>query len=389
MTGNFGSKRYDAVIIGARAAGSATAMLLARAGAQVLLVDRQEPGTDTLSTHALMRGSVVLLSRWGVLGRLHAAGTPWVRRTSFNYEGKMVAIDLKPEDGAEGLIAPRRYLLDSVLTEAAISAGAQARFGATFERFLNSDDGRVTGAALRLPGGALENVRAGIVIGADGRTSAVATQAGAEAYRLGRHATATVYGYVSGIPNNGYRWIFRKGMSAGAIPTTGGAHCVFASVRPEHFREIFAGDPLDGVRAMIGRGDQELAGHLQPTAVEERFRRFAGAIGHMRRCYGPGWALVGDAGYFKDPVTAHGITDALRDADLLATAILTDGPLALAFYERHRDRLSRTFFDFTDQIASLEWTPQRVQALHERVQRLMKAEVMAIRAGAAATPLAA
>ncbi|MEE4237149.1 MAG: FAD-dependent monooxygenase, partial [Anderseniella sp.] len=247
MTRKHESSHYDAVIIGARPAGAATAMLLARAGARVMLVDRQMPGTDTVSTHAMLRGAVVLLARWGLLGTLAEANTPWVRRTTSNYQDTTVAIDLKPESGIEGLMAPRRYVLDRVLAEAAVEAGAHARFGSTFKEICTGNDGRVTGVVLQHPGGKLERVMAGIVIGADGRLSNVAMQVGAETYRTGRYASATVYGYVGGIPNAGYRWIFREGLSAGAIPTTGGAHCVFASVRPDEHRKVFGDDPMAAI----------------------------------------------------------------------------------------------------------------------------------------------
>jgi flavin-dependent dehydrogenase len=389
MTRKNGSSNYDAVIIGARPAGAATAMLLARAGARVMLVDRQMPGTDTVSTHAMLRGAVVLLARWGLLGKLAEANTPWVRRTTFNYEDTTVAIDLKPENGIEGLMAPRRYVLDRVLAETAVEAGADARFGSTFKEICTGSDGRVTGVVLQHPGGNLERVMADIVIGADGRLSTVARHVGAETYRTGRHASATVYGYVGGIPNAGYRWIFRDGLSAGAIPTTGGAHCVFASVRPEEHRKIFGDDPMVAIRSMIEPADGELAAHLVPAGLEERFKRFAGAPSHLRRCQGTGWALVGDAGYFKDPVTAHGITDALRDADLLASTIIACGAGNLTAYERERDRHSRAFLDLTDQIAALDWTAPRVRALHERLNHLMKAEVTSIRSRQPATALAA
>ena len=94
----------------------------------------------------------------------------------------------------------------------------------------------------------------------------------------------------------------------------------------------------------------------------------------MKQCYGAGWALVGDAAYFKDPLTAHGITDALRDAELLARAVLDGGPQALAGYQQARDMLSRPLFDVTDSIASFRWSLDDVKALHSTLSASMRAE---------------
>ena len=109
---------YDAVIVGARAAGAATAMLLARAGLRVLVVDRSRYGADTLSTHALMRGGVLQLHRWGLLDRVVDAGTPPIRHTTFHYATTSI-ITIKPSHGVDALYAPRRTLLDPVLVDAA------------------------------------------------------------------------------------------------------------------------------------------------------------------------------------------------------------------------------------------------------------------------------
>jgi flavin-dependent dehydrogenase len=142
-------KTYDAVIVGARCAGAATAMLLARRGLSVLVLERARPGTDTLSTHALMRGGVVQLRRWGLLDRLVEAGTPPVRRTSFHYGDETVTVSVKPAAGVDALYAPRRTLLDRVLVDAAVEAGAEVRFGVDVTGVLRHPDGRVGGVVAR------------------------------------------------------------------------------------------------------------------------------------------------------------------------------------------------------------------------------------------------
>src|SRR5262245_16251873 len=120
---------YDVIVVGARVAGASTAMLLARQGLRVLVVDRDRYGADTLSTHALMRGSVFLLSRWGVLDRVMEAGTPPIRQTRFDYGSESVTVNIKPSSGVEALYAPRRTVLDRMLADAAEAAGAEIRYG--------------------------------------------------------------------------------------------------------------------------------------------------------------------------------------------------------------------------------------------------------------------
>src|SRR6516162_8277190 len=138
--------RFDAVIIGARCAGAATALLLARSGAKVLLVDRQAYGSDTMSTHALMRCAVVQLNRWGLIPSIAAAGTPAIRSTTFHYGDEAVRVDIKPEHGVDCLFAPRRTVLDSLLVDAVLEAGAEIRHGAALSKLqFAASDGRVIG----------------------------------------------------------------------------------------------------------------------------------------------------------------------------------------------------------------------------------------------------
>ena len=119
----------------------------------------------------------------------------------------------------------------------------------------------------------------------------------------------------------------------------------------------------------------ELSARLRDTAPAERIRGFRGQPGFLRQCWGPGWALVGDAGYFKDPITAHGISDALRDAELLARALCTGTEGALRDYERTRDLLSRGLFDITERIASWRWTLPELQQLHRGLSKEIAREV--------------
>jgi flavin-dependent dehydrogenase len=366
--------RYDVLIVGARCAGASTAMLLARAGMKVLVIDRQEYGTDRLSTHALMRTGVLLLDKWGLTPALTNARTPQVRRTTFHYGDQAFAIDLKPEHGIDRLYAPRRFVLDRVLVDAAAVAGAHVRHGVTFAGLLRAPDGRAAGAVLRRTDGEVFNVKADLVVGADGRQSTVARQVHAETYAEGRHASGYVYGYFYNMPDDGYHWYFGDGVAAGAIPTNGGQHCVFVGVPSGLFSATFARN-LDGgfVRTALANSTG-LCAALGKALRLGRLRGFAGAPGFMRQSHGPGWALVGDAGYFKDPLTAHGMTDALRDALLLSRAVLAGKEHALAEYQETRDQLSRSLFDVTDAIASFEWDRDEIGELHLQLSKAMKAE---------------
>jgi 2-polyprenyl-6-methoxyphenol hydroxylase-like FAD-dependent oxidoreductase len=373
MTGS--PRPYDAVVVGARCAGAATAMLLARQGMRVLLLDRGAYGTETLSTHALMRGAVLQLARWGLLPRLVAAGTPPVRNTSFHYGAEEIAIALKPGDGVDALYAPRRSVLDALLVDAAFDAGAEIRHGEAVVGLLRGARGRVTGVVSLDSHGNRREIAADLVIGADGIGSTVAREAGAATLRQAVHATATLFGYWSGIGTEGYHWHYIPGASAGAIPTNGGLHCVFVSVPPETYRAAFRDRPMEAFEATLHAVAPGLARRVAAGSRAGALSAFAGRRGFFRQASGPGWALVGDAGYFKDPLTAHGITDALRDAGLLAEAAAQGSAHAFAEYGETRDALSLPLFEATEAIAAFDWDLPRLQALHKALNQAMKREV--------------
>jgi flavin-dependent dehydrogenase len=375
-------RRYDALVVGARCAGAATAMLLARQGMRVLALDRGAYGSETLSTHALMRGAVLQLSRWGLLPRLVAAGTPPVRSTSFHYGAEEVAIAVKPGDGVDALYAPRRSVLDALLVDAAAEAGAEFRHGEVVFG-LTETGGRVTGAVSLDAKGHRQEIAADLVIGADGVGSAVARLAGAATLREARHATATVFGYWSGIGTEGYQWHYVPGASAGAIPTNAGLHCVFVSIPPGTYRTMLHGASMAGFEALLRAVAPDLAARVAQGERAGALSVFAGRRGFFRRAAGPGWALVGDAGYFKDPLTAHGITDALRDAELLAEAAAAGTARAFEAYAGVRDALSLPLFEATDAIAGFDWDLPGLQVLHKALNQAMKREVAHMLARAA------
>jgi 2-polyprenyl-6-methoxyphenol hydroxylase-like FAD-dependent oxidoreductase len=350
---------YDVIIAGARCAGAATALLLARQGARVLVLDKSRYGTDTLSTHALMRGAVVQLHRWGLLPAVAGTGTPPVRSTTFHLAGAVTTIPVKPKHGVQALYAPRRRVLDAILADAARNAGADVRFGTSVTGLRRDRAGRVTGITGRAGAGRLE-AGADLVIGADGRRSTVAWWAGARAAHVAPASSVLIYRYVLSDATDGFHWYFRDGAAAGVIPTNDGQACVFAATSAERLRR----EPDRGTdaawRHIIARAAPGLAERLDRRGPAGPPRVFPGLTGYLREAAGPGWALVGDAGYFKDPITAHGITDALRDAEILARAVAAGGPGAVRRYQAERDELSLRLFRVTGHMASFAWTADEI-----------------------------
>jgi 2-polyprenyl-6-methoxyphenol hydroxylase-like FAD-dependent oxidoreductase len=380
MTSTELQSRYDAVIVGARPAGAGTALLLARHGLRVLMVDRGRYGADTLSTHALMRGGVLQLARWGVLPRVLAAGTPPVRRATFLYGGDSLSVPVKPRDGVDALYAPRRTVLDRAIVDVALEAGAHAAYGTRLMNLLRDANRRVAGVVVTGDDGRSLQIAANVVVGADGLRSAVAGLVNAGITRAAPSAAANVFGYWSGLPVDGYRWYYHPGLSVGAIPTNDGLTCVFASAPASRFVEIFRDDVVAGYRRVLEEAGSDLVPAMQRATLEGSLHGFPGQPGFFRRSAGPGWALVGDAGYFKDPITAHGITDALIDAEHLARAIVLGTDTALEAYEAARNQRAAGLFEVTDRIASFDWTLDEARALHKELAEEMSREVKALNA---------
>jgi 2-polyprenyl-6-methoxyphenol hydroxylase-like FAD-dependent oxidoreductase len=368
--------QYDAIIVGARAAGAATAMLLARAGLQVLVVDRGRYGVDTLSTHGLMRAGVLQLHRWGLLDRIVAAGTPPIRQSTVTLADRQHVIPVKPRHGVDALYAPRRTVLDPVLVDAAVDAGADVRFGVTVTGLQREPDGRVVGVAGYDVANRPFRAQADLVIGADGVRSRVADVVGAPLERVGSAAGAVIYGYWSGMPANGFEVAYVDRMAAGVIPTNDGQSCVFVSAAPTRLRP----PRMEVLTEVLGAAAPSLAAAVASATPPGAVRSFPGRPGFVRRSWGNGWALVGDAGYWKDPISTHGLTDALRDAELLARAVAgSDGPVerqhALADYQSTRDRVGRDLFDVTERMASFQWNAAEIAELLVQLSAAMSAEV--------------
>lgn len=375
---------YDAIVVGARCAGSATAMLLARAGLRVLVLDRARYGSDTVSTHALMRGGVLQLQRWGLLDRVAAAGTPPVTRVLFHYPEETVPIALKPAAGVNSLYAPRRTVLDRILADAAMEAGADMRFRTTVTEILQHPSGRVTGVTGRDSEGRTIVASAPLTIGADGVRSSVAHSVGAASVRTASKGGAVIYGYWDDLPAEGYEWFYAPGASAGMIPTNDGQTCLFVGSTAQRMRAARStgtGKAFNSILQTVSRDAwRRVSGTWPPTHL----RGYAGQSGYLRQAGGPGWALVGDAGAFEDPLSTHGITDAFRDAELLASAVrdIRDGSAeetaALVGYQATRDRIADRLFGVVESIASYRWTTATLRRLLLDASSAMTEQVEAI-----------
>jgi 2-polyprenyl-6-methoxyphenol hydroxylase-like FAD-dependent oxidoreductase len=347
-----GIEMADVIVVGARCAGSPTAMLLARKGYDVLLVDRASFPSDTLSTHYIHQPGVACLARWGLLDRVAASGCPPVRTQRFDVGPFALVGQPPPADGITAAYAPRRTVLDSILVAAAAEAGAEVRQGFAVSELVFDGD-RVVG--VRSSSGVTE--RAQIVIGADGRNSLVARSVDAPVTDRRPPRTCAYYTYWSGLEQDGVELYLRPGRMIGAGPTNDGQSLVIVYWPAGDFARVRAG--VEGEFTAAAELVPSFAERLRAGEQTERFRGTADLPFFLRRPHGPGWALVGDAGYHKDPITAEGIADAFRDAELLAAAI-DDGlagrrPLdeALAGYEQARDEAVRPMYELTYEFAGL------------------------------------
>jgi len=362
---------YDVIVVGARCAGSPTAMLLARQGLSVLLVDQAEFPSDTLSTHIVHPPGVAALRRWGLLHPVMDAGTPPFDTYTFDFGEFVLSGTPRMADGSHTSYAPRRTVLDKILADGAVRAGAELRELFTFEDVVREGD-TVVGITGRDRDGRRVTERARVVVGADGRNSEVAARVGPEQYNETPKLQISYYTYFSGLPVKGMETVIRPERGFAAVPTNDGLTLVVAAAPMAEASQYKA--DIEGTFASIVALEPEFAGRVAAATREGRF--YGGAVpGFFRKPYGPGWALVGDAAYNKDPITAQGISDSFRDAELLATAIgdVLRGDLAyddaLAGYQRTRDEHVLPMYEFTAGLASLEPPPPDQAALLEACSR--------------------
>jgi flavin-dependent dehydrogenase len=379
---------YDAIVVGARCAGSPTAMLLARKGYKVLVVDQATFPSDTISTHLIHPPGVSALEEWGLLDRLIATGCPGID-TYVYYLGPMTISGSPGTDASPLAYAPRRTVLDQLLVDAASEAGAEVRQEFTVTDLV-VEDGRVTGIRGHRKGEPTITERARVVVGADGHHSLVARSVTAWQYHAKPELQVSYYTYVSGLPMDGrYEVCLRPDRGFAAWPTN------------DDLTVVIAGWP----RSQLTANRTDIEGHFLATLelmpefaaryrAARREARFLGmsVANFLREPFGPGWALVGDAGYTKDFITGLGISDAFRDAELCATALdeafsgARSYEDAMTAYRAERDRQSLPFYEFTTELATLQPLPPELERLLQVVEGDQEAMDGFARVGGGVTP---
>jgi 2-polyprenyl-6-methoxyphenol hydroxylase-like FAD-dependent oxidoreductase len=363
---------YDAVVVGARCAGSPTAMLLARKGYRVLLVDKATFPSDTMSTLLVFPNGMDCLERWGLADRVRESGCPSMRSWLMSFgELSLTGFPWSPQ-GVTETLAPRRTVLDKILVDAAAVAGAEVREGLVFEGVLWEGD-VVAGIRARSKVGGSCEEKARIVIGADGMRSPFAAAVGAEKVVDRPALTCAYYSFYSGMESTCVEMHIGDGRSVIVIPTHDGNTLVAVQWRLERFHEVRS-DIEGNHRRAVDAVAPRLGERMRDAKREERFTGTADPQNFFRRSSGPGWALVGDAAYHKDPITAQGISDAFRYAELLVESI-DEGlsgrrplPEALADYERRRNESAMPIFEFACRTGELRPTTGKARALLEALR---------------------
>lgn len=345
---------YDAIVVGARVAGAPTAMLLARKGYRVLLVDRQSFPSDTISSHLIHTPGMAALQRWGLAQQVIGTNCPPVPTYRLDFGPFAIAAEPRVAAGAVAY-GPRRTVLDRILVEAAARAGAEVRESFAVEGLI-VEGGVVRGIRGRATEGGAVAERASIVIGADGVHSLVARAVGAAVYHGVPALEALYLAYWSNLPTDGEFQLYQRGdRGFGAVPTNDGLTVALVAWPIEEFeanRRDLLGNYLAAFEADPGFVERMRGATRETRVVGMAMDNF------YRQSYGPGWALVGDAGYHKDAVTAQGITDAFCDAESLTEAL--DAVLsgrrswddALAAHQAARDERTMPMFELTCQLAS-------------------------------------
>jgi len=361
--------RHDVVVVGGRVAGSATAMLLARLGHDVVVVDQATFPSDTVSTHSIARSGVVHLRRWGLLDAVLDSGAPAIRQVTFNAAGESTSRQIKDKAGVDFLVAPRRYALDTILATAAEHAGAEVRPGVTVTGVVRDGRGRVVGVSGRDRAGAPVELGARYVIGADGLRSQVARSVGATINEAGPAGGAAQYAYYAGLPWSGIEFFVAERSFAGVFPTHDGQACIWVCNPSADAKAIRRrnGSRVEAFGELLERSAPELAERLRHARRTSPVQGMLRQPNQLRQAFGPGWALVGDAGYYRDAITAYGISDAFRDAELLAVALdqalgaEAEETTALAAYQQQRDHALREIFEITCRLAAYPPVPRFIE----------------------------
>lgn len=383
---------YDAIVIGARCGGSPTAMLLARKGYRVLLLDRATFPSDTVSTHFIHAPGMAALDRWGLRDELAASGCPPVRTYTFDFGPFTISGAPRPSAGIDEACCPRRTVLDTMLVNAAAAAGVEVREGFTVDEVL-IEDGTVVGVRGRTAGGAEVTETSTVVIGADGRNSSVAKAVRPEQYNEKPAVGPAWYSYWSGVGSSGFEVAIRDRCGMAAFPTHDDLTLVIVGLPEDDFNA--ARNDVEGTFFRTLDQAPTLSERVRAGRREERFHAATDLAGYFRKPYGPGWALVGDAGYHLHPITAQGITDAFLDAERLTNALdatfseRDSYDTAMAGYQSARDEHVMAMYEMTFDFAQVDQPPppemQQLLAALARDQQAMD-DFVSVQAGTLPIP---
>ena len=361
---------YDVIIVGARVAGASTALLLARRGVKVLCVDKAAFPSDTLSTHQIQVPGVACLERWGVLDAVVAAGTPATRDLRFDTGEIVLAGRFPPFQGADALYGPRRTVIDEILVNAARQSGADLREDFLVERISFSDEGAEVSGRSKSGQACVE--QCALLIGADGKNSLVAKAAGAVTTHETPPRSAAYYGYWEGLRLPRAEMYERPGRVIGVWPTNDGLTVIYMGLPIAEFPAFREDVAANFFTTLDVAGD--LGERVRAARQVGRFSGSANLPNRVRKPYGAGWALIGDAGFVMDPITAHGMSQALRDAELLAEAIETglggqrNLQRAMQGYETERNRQGLPMYKLTVEQAALGPRPCELDELYRALQ---------------------
>jgi flavin-dependent dehydrogenase len=358
---------YDVIVVGARCAGASLAMLLARAGHRVALVDRASFPSDTMSTHFLWQRGAARLQAWGLLDPLQERGCVPIRSITFDVGPVSLCGSGPAVGGVSDTYCPRRTVLDSLLVEAATESGAELVDGFVVDGLVWSE-GCVVGVKGHPRGSAETTLRARVVVGADGLHSSVARATGARSYQEHPGLTGVLYSYWSGLSGLGASFHARPDRLILVWPTNDHLTCIYVAWPRKEFRQVrknvesefhAALDLIPGLREAVASGQRE-----------ERFVGTDDLPNLYRTSVGPGWALAGDAGHHKDPSTGMGMSDAFASGELLAEAIseglVGQRPMddALSDYQNKRDALTANGYALTLSTARLAPLTPRLEAFY-------------------------